>query len=144
VGALEREETRSMNSHSTKGKAQEITKIVSARIFTGKMPKDTGILGNEFFARDLIFAASPDDITQRFNVPHQRRNPPGIISFGSGAFPGYDTFRPGKIDDDFFVPLQLNWYDIIDRSKTPQNGPLLRAETIYEQLNQIEGLKKPF
>ncbi len=65
MGALEREETRSMNSHSTKGKAQEITKIVSTRIFTGKLPKDTGILGNEFFARDLIFAADIIDPTHK-------------------------------------------------------------------------------
>ncbi len=89
-------------------------------------------------------------------MPSRFNNPPGIVSIGSGAFPSYDSFRKfyGQLtppffgsdlfDEDFFVPYQENWQEGVDPLRTPQNGPLLQTETIFEQINEIPGIKNAF
>jgi len=135
-----------------------ITLASWASIFTGMMPgttldKDgnniggTGILGNEFFARDLMDRSVP----QRYN------NPPGIISFSSGAFKGYDQFRFWELDDDdFFVPYQGDWSEQVDpielidpedpeNLRAPQNDPdILKAKTVFESIKEIQGVGSYF
>lgn len=118
-----------------------ITLTSWASIFTGKMPKETGILGNEFFARDL-----------NISVPEKYSHPSGIISFGSGAFPGYDAFGNdslrgplGFTRDDFFVPMKAGWAEGVPANRGPQNrSDVLGAKTIYESINEIPGLKSSF
>ena len=137
-----------------------------ASIFTGKMPgpaedvvdaqgnvitpRGTGILGNEFFGRDLLFGA-PHETT--FN------NPTGLITFDSGAFQGYDAFpRPiGLKYKEFFVPYQ-NWWsdkkepvfrfnsaDEQDPGRSPQNDRrLLAPDTVFETISAMPGVKKYF
>jgi predicted AlkP superfamily pyrophosphatase or phosphodiesterase len=122
-----------------------ITLASWASIFTGKMPGEHGILGNEFFARDLIFARDLWSADQFFNVPSRFHNPAGIISFSSGAFPGYDTFGATQLDDeDFFIPFQEDWSVRVDTGRTPQNGPMLQAKTLYESINEIPGIRDSF
>jgi hypothetical protein len=93
-------------------------------VFTGKLPNETGIPGNEFFARDLPFSE-----------PARFANPPGMIAFDSGAFPGFDAFPKIAmlLDDDFFVPSRHLWTNGVNPLNTPQNSTsVLKADTIYE------------
>ncbi len=109
-----------------------ITLASWASIFTGKMPEETGILGNEFFARDLSVS-----------VPERFDKPGGIISFGSGAFRGYDDVFP--LASDFFVPYQANWAESVSTEDTPQNSPeVLKAQTVYEAITTMPGVDKYF
>ena len=95
-------------------------------------------MGNEFFARDLL---EVDDGVIN-SVPPMFGNPKGLISFSSGAFRGYDSF--GKLDligDEFFIP-RSSGADAVSVEGTPQNHPeLYRAETVYERLGAMEGLR---
>ncbi|HDH13656.1 MAG TPA: hypothetical protein ENG83_15915, partial [Nitrospirae bacterium] len=114
-----------------------ITLASWASIFTGKMPVETGILGNEFFARDI-----------NFSVPARFNNPTGIISFSSGAFKGFDVFpKPwGLYSDDFFIPYQFNWNSELDPVHSDPNNPIdpvrsaqndcriLETDTIFEKI----------
>jgi len=115
-----------------------ITLASWASIFTGRMPAETGIMGNEFFARDLL---DVDDGVIN-SVPSIFGNPKGLISFSSGAFRGYDSF--GKLDlvgSEFFIP-RSSGADAVSVEGTPQNHPeLYRAETVYERLGAMEGLR---
>ncbi len=109
-----------------------ITLASWASIFTGKPPKDTGILGNEFYARDL-----------NISVPQRYNKPAGIISFGNGAFRGYDDILP--LASDFFMPYQFNWEDAVDplylidgdmgNPRSPQNiCSILKTDTLFEYI----------
>lgn len=60
-----------------------------ASIFSGKLPNETGILGNEFFARDRI---AYDSINQKYSWA----NLPGL----SATIPGLETFPPGMVTLD--------------------------------------------
>jgi len=95
-------------------------------------------MGNEFFARDLL---DVDDGVIN-SVPPIFGNPKGLISFSSGAFRGYDSF--GKLDlvgSEFFIP-RSSGADAVSVEGTPQNHPeLYRAETVYELLGAMEGLR---
>ncbi len=109
-----------------------ITLASWASIFTGKMPNETGIPGNEFFARDLI--------NKNISVPERYNKPPGIISFGGGAFQGYDEFNVWEMrfSKDFFIPYQGNWSEPVDPLKTPQNDPdILKSKTLFESIKEI-------
>jgi predicted AlkP superfamily pyrophosphatase or phosphodiesterase len=113
-----------------------ITLASWASIFTGKMPNETGITGNEYYARDLTFSEPV-----RFN------NPTGMISFSSGAFKGYDAFSKMSmlLDDDFFIPSRSDWTNAVDPLDTPQNSLLMfPADTIYETITgRTEGMGLP-
>ncbi len=101
-----------------------------ASIFTGKLPKETGITGNEFFARDLTIS-----------VPERFDKPAGIISFGSGAFKGYDEISP--LASDFFIPYQANWAEPVSTEGTPQNNKtMLPAETVFEAISGMPEVKE--
>jgi len=117
-----------------------ITLASWASIFTGKMPNETGITGNEFFARDL---------NNSQGVPSRRDgtltpilNPPGIVSFDSGAFKGYDIVGPSS--NDFFIPRQFFWKPTVNPGLTPQNDTrVLTAEkTLFESISEMEGVQK--
>ncbi|MEW5744066.1 MAG: alkaline phosphatase family protein [Nitrospirota bacterium] len=109
-----------------------ITLASWASIFTGKMPRETGILGNEFFARDLNFS-----VPQRFN------NPAGIVSFDGGAFRGYSSILP--FSSDFFIPYQSDWRVSASASGTPQNDVnILKPKTLFESINEIPEVRKYF
>src|SRR3989304_5125898 len=115
-----------------------ITLASWASIFTGKMPKETGILGNEFFARDL-----------GTGVPEAFNPPAGMITFDSGAFKGFDqygiVFSPMLTDDSFFVPWRWDWKDAIDPETTPQNKPeILKTATIFETVKSMATVKDYF
>jgi hypothetical protein len=112
-----------------------ITLASWASIFTGKMPGETGILGNEFFARDLSVSADKPSIS----VPRELNNPPGVISLSSGAFEGYDEFGllSGLLTSKFFIPIQPDWRvpPIENIENTPQNDPrVLLQDTVYESI----------
>ena len=116
-----------------------ITLASWASIFTGKMPNETGIVGNEFFARDLI--------EKGISVPARYGKPTGVISFGGGAFKGFDAYSAWdmRFRDDFFVPYQGDWSKSAKPDKTPQNSnDILRAETIYEGVDEIKGVNAYF
>ncbi len=128
-----------------------ITLASWASIFTGRMPgpaedildgdgnvivpRGTGILGNEFFARD-----------RSLSVPARFNNPSGIISFSSGAFKGFDAFpHTQKIYYDFIVPYQPDWKDPITPEDTPQNyTEILKPDTVFQNINEIQGVKDYF
>jgi hypothetical protein len=73
-----------------------ITLASWASIFTGKLPNETGIPGNEFFARDL-YGTGPNPIPglEEANIPT------GMVSLGEGAF------KPGR---GFGIELFGNFY----------------------------------
>ncbi len=64
-----------------------ITYASWASIFTGKLPNETGIVGNEFFARDLYQGS-----TNLNPIPGMEESsiPPGMVSLSAGAF------QPGR------------------------------------------------
>lgn len=104
-----------------------------ASIFTGKMPKETGITGNELFARDLAIG-----VPKKFNAPT------GMITFDSGAFKGFDQYSLWDMvnDDSFFVPSRWSWEYIIDPMITPQNKPgILKPATIFETISAMPQVK---
>ena len=110
-----------------------ITLASWASIFTGKMPAETGIVGNEFFGRDLYEKGISEP--ERFNKPY------GIISFGGGAFKGFDAYSPWKFlqgwlyGNDFFIPYQSSWVQSAPVDGTPQNNfDIMPAETVYENI----------
>ncbi|HEC97312.1 MAG TPA: hypothetical protein ENI58_04050, partial [Nitrospirae bacterium] len=81
-----------------------------ASIFTGKMPKDTGITGNEFFARDLY---SP---TSRYNqeIPGISELPSGMVTLDAGAFdPGGTKFVLNHV-----IPVEFSLFGIYDANNT--------------------------
>lgn len=112
-----------------------ITLASWASIFTGKMPNETGITGNEFFARDSNLM-----VPSLFNKAN-----PGMITFDGGALPGYSEYH--SIDwklwwgdtkvfgRNYIVPYRANWEDTADPMDLPQNK-LLRtgSKTIFEAL----------
>jgi len=137
-----------------------ITLASWASIFTGKMPsepvydtdgkitgnKGTGIVGNEFFARDLyakgMGAPSPKITTTTAIPPLDGYNPIGVVSFDSGAFKGYD-----KVDvnsPNFFIPSQKNWEPSANAESTPQNDKnILTAEkTLFESIGMMPGVRE--
>lgn len=108
-----------------------ITLASWASIFSGKMPGETGELGNEFFDRKLAMGSEPGIPAVKAKVV----NPPGVISYSSGSFPGYDTwthwdhilcgvFGKGCWD---FVPMTEDIEAGVDPMVSPQNR-LLDAE----------------
>jgi len=115
-----------------------ITLASWASIFTGRMPsepvydgqgkiidnKGTGILGNEFFARDLI---TYDTAEQKYKwetlIPAMDRNPAGMVTLSDGAF------KKGIFELQALTPLSGNWED------SPQNN-LLQIPTLYEGLEE--------
>jgi hypothetical protein len=117
-----------------------ITLASWASIFTGKMPNETGITGNEFFAKDLY--------TNGQGMPSKRDgsltpilNPAGIVSFDSGAFKGYDIVGPGS--NDFFIPWQFNWKPTMNPAVTPQNDTrvLTAGKTLFESISEMQGVQ---
>ncbi len=92
-------------------------------------------MGNEFFARDLLEVGVSE--------PARFKNPPGIISFSSGAFMGYDKIFPKE--DDFFVPYQFSWSEPVEPGSVPQNKTdIMPAETVFEQIGSMEGVTRYF
>lgn len=150
-----------------------ITLASWASIFSGKMPNETGIMGNEFFARDLYGlndATQPNDKLS-VGVPARFGNPKGVISLDSGAFKGFGAFPKflglpySLYQDDFFVPFQDNWKDPVapDWTKpfravenptdtqsywpdwTPQNDKrLYKPDTLFEELRDNVAIQKYF
>ncbi len=99
-----------------------ITLASWASIFTGKMPGETGILGNEFFARDLV---------KNRTIPAMKNNPAGMVTLSPGAFPR------NMWELQSLTPLSEKWED------SPQNN-LLQASTVYEELQKNTGFMKYF
>ncbi|MBU0675036.1 MAG: alkaline phosphatase family protein [Proteobacteria bacterium] len=128
-----------------------ITLASWASIFTGKMPNQTGIMGNEFFARDLldkeITLKNLGGGTRIINgVPDRYQYQKGIISFANGAFKGFDYFvQERKMNiyaQDFLTPWQPYWFNPVNPARTPQNNSdILRSDvkTIFEQINEDQG-----
>ncbi len=99
-----------------------ITLASWASIFTGKQPGETGILGNEFFARDLIsYESSSKQYEWTQSIPSMDSNPVGMITLSEGAFPR------GTFDHQSLTPLNGQW------ESSPQNN-LLQTPTVYEAL----------
>ncbi len=111
-----------------------ITLASWASIFTGKMPKDTGITGNEFFARDLSYG-----------VPSSFFRPPvGMITFDGGAFPGYSEcgIADKILGERYIVPFRKYWFDKANPMDIPQNVILKTGSpTIFETLTKDENIK---
>ncbi len=141
-----------------------ITLASWASIFTGMMPGTTydssgnnvggtGILGNEYFARDLY---GQDIGAPRYleNGSFQRKyNPAGVISFSSGAFRGYDQYGHWEKlnDNSFFIPYQGDWKVPISPVRTateqgtPQNDPaILKSKTVFEAIASEPGIERYF
>jgi hypothetical protein len=118
-----------------------ITLASWASIFSGKMPNETGIVGNEFFARNL-----------NIRVPLKFDNPLGMITFDSGAFKGYDDYKlwnmlfANRNDKSyFFVPYQYSWKTPMSTDGTPQNDKALyTAETIFETISSTPEINSYF
>ena len=118
-----------------------ITLASWASIFSGKMPNETGITGNEFFARDLSK-----------QVPPKFENPAGMITFDSGAFKGYDDYNlwnmlmANKDDKEyFFVPYQFDWQTHVTTDKTPQNDrEIYKPDTVFETISSMAPVSSYF
>jgi hypothetical protein len=74
-----------------------ITLASWASVESGNPPSLTGELGNEFFDREGAAGGVP-------GVPPRRRAPIGMVTYASGAFPGYDTYSVGEKRTWNFVP----------------------------------------
>lgn len=106
-----------------------ITLASWASIFTGKQSNETGIPGNEFFARDLISYNSTNKTYQwNTTIPSMGNNPPGMITLSDGAFPRSNW------EHQALTPLSEKWQD------SPQNN-LLQTPTLYEELSTNSDFK---
>jgi hypothetical protein len=74
-----------------------ITLASWASVSSGEGSGVTGELGNEFFDRAL--ATSPGH-----GAPPERQPPSGLITYSSGAFPGYDTYTTQEKQVWDFIP----------------------------------------
>jgi hypothetical protein len=97
-----------------------------ASLYTGAVPKETGLLGNEFFARDLIDAMEAGEIPLH-PIPGMRA--PGVVSFLGGAF-DRNTLEIARVGGFRASGRFGNW------AGTPQNR-ILRSSTLFEQLRPI-------
>jgi hypothetical protein len=94
-----------------------------ASIFTGKMPKDTGITGNEFFARDLYNQATPNNQA----IPGMSPLPSGTVTLDADG----GAFRP--LEKRFFyswlsqsLPFALSY--VMPAEWSPFPGQTLQSK----------------
>ena len=102
------------------------------------MPNETGITGNEFFARDSNLM-----VPSLFNTTN-----PGMITFDGGAFKGFDEYgilNNGLYDPNFLIPKQKSWDKSANTAGKPQND-LLRpqAVTVFETISAMQQIKNVF
>jgi hypothetical protein len=110
-----------------------------ASIFTGKMPKETGILGNEFFARDLY------DPNAKYNedIPGLEAFPSGMVTLdadGGSFLPGL-TFAfyhaiPAEFINSIITPATLS--EKIDASAPTA---ALNSDLLWSGINTIVNAK---
>jgi hypothetical protein len=113
-----------------------ITLASWASIFTGKMPNETGLVGNEFFARDIY-----NPITQNNQViPGQGGLPSGVVSLDAGAFdPGGAKFALNHV-----APVEFTLFGKYDGKKTlseklAASAPIsaLKTPTLWGEINSL-------
>ncbi len=112
-----------------------ITLASWASIFTGKPPKYTGILGNEFYARDLYNASTPNNTI----IPGMSGLPSGMITLSDGAF------KNSRVE--FLVKHLLpahNYYETVsEKMGASSPNQLLKngADTIYKWIGEYGGIR---
>jgi len=124
-----------------------ITLASWASIFTGKHPSETGILGNEFFARDLYDSATPNNQV----IPGMQGLPSGMVTLSDGAFsnssigflmynllPAHDYAETVQEKMDMSSPNQ----SLSPEETTNSGAPTV--QTIYEWLRDENSLQPYF
>jgi len=124
-----------------------ITLASWASIFTGKQPGETGILGNEFFARDLYNSATPNNQA----IPGMQGLPSGMVTLSDGAFsnsslgflmynllPAHDYAETVQEKLDMSSPNQ----SLSPEETTISGAPTV--QTVYEWLRDENSLQPYF
>ncbi len=116
-----------------------------ASIFTGKLPNETGILGNEFFARDLL---NYDPATQMYSwkltIPGIENFPPGMVTLDAdgGAFkPKADEFKGGTIFAlKHAIPTEIFCRTLTGKLELSAPGRVLLADPVWADIgNMVKG-----
>ena len=111
-----------------------ITLASWASIFTGKMPNETGIVGNEFFARDLII--------NNHAIPGMWNLPPGMVTLSDGAFKNSSSA--------FLFTHLLPAHELSSttsqklQQSSPNQSVSANAETVYEWINKQTALNNTY
>jgi len=102
-----------------------ITYASWASILTGREPRDTGIVGNEFFGRDLSGG-------EKNPIPGMAESgiPSGMVSFGSGAF------QPGKGLDLWVVKGFMRDADFVFRYVMPMEVSVWGGLGLNQKLSE--------
>ncbi len=113
-----------------------------ASIFTGKLPNETGVLGNEFFARDLYNSAMSNNQA----IPGMGTLPSGMVTLDAdgGAFnPGGASFAITHV-----LPIEFSLFGIFAGADTmgkkmPLSAPnaALQSEPLWADINSMVGAK---
>jgi hypothetical protein len=123
-----------------------------ASIFTGKMPKDTGILGNEFFARDLVYTdpTTGQNFWQQtiwgLSIGGETNFPAGMVTLDAdgGAFsPGGAKFALRDV-----IPAEFSIFGYGGEATTLSRKMLvsapndaLSADPLWSSINAMVGTK---
>jgi predicted AlkP superfamily pyrophosphatase or phosphodiesterase len=118
-----------------------------ASIFTGKMPgpanEGTGILGQEFFARDLIMY---DPHTEKYSwamtIPGLESLPPGMMALDATGL-AFKPERETKFALEHVIPSETSLLAYISGNDTLRKkivasalGAALRAQTLWPDINE--------
>ena len=117
-----------------------------ASIFTGKMPSETGILGQEFFARDLINNSANGYSWKEKSVPGLRSLPPGMVALDADGL----AFKPER--STFFavenvIPVEFSALGIHGSNTLEKKlqvsapGAALTTQTLWNDINALVASK---
>jgi predicted AlkP superfamily pyrophosphatase or phosphodiesterase len=104
-----------------------------ASIFTGKLPNETGITGNEFFARDIYNGTAAND-----NIPGMSNAgiPKGMVTLDGGSFdPDTYWFVLGHVTPAEFWPLSNDTLNKKSDASAP--GKALLTVPLWWDVNEM-------
>ncbi len=113
-----------------------------ASIFTGKLPKETGILGNEFFARDLVnYNPSTQAYSWKSTIPGIEDFPPGVVTVDAdgGAFkPKANEFMGGTLFAlKHAIPTEIFSTTLTGKLQLSAPGKVLLADPMWSDIGNL-------
>ena len=119
-----------------------------ASIYTGKMPSETGILGQEFFARDLItYNSGSNSYSWNPEIPGLNNMPPGIVPLDADGL-AFKPERGSRFALENVAPIETSALGVFNASYNLQQklehsapGALLKTQTLWSDINSIVSSK---